>query len=649
MVEYTNNDILAERLSQDSEISSTSPESSDAHHFSEAIITSAKYNVTGYSISDKFVNISTDTITNGDDSTAQAENVKKMPHQVMGVYHEELESLAAEGPSSGTYTDQSEYIESGFTTAQEQATEEEELLQTQDEQKQDKEGELESIEPFSSIEIDSTLTEPNYQKEFNQLEQPIADEHEEHYSPDIVNIDNFTMVNHDYKTEPIAEDMEEELEVEEEKEEPEILQEVEKENVNDAPVIINGQEFSITEAAANGMVVANVRAYDADIPYGDKLTYSITGGNDGAFTIDPDSGQITVADSTKLVHETNNLYSLEITVTDQSGAKDVESISINVTDFFAEFTGSESNDRMYGTSANERFMLGGNSTGYDLVYAGGGDDTAYGQDGTDLLGGDTTSAITTTNLAGDDFLSGGAGNDYVIGEGIYYVTGAGAVGGNDTLYGDEGNDLMFGDSYLGVSSGGEGGDDLIYGGEGNDTIYGEGFYIAGSSSKGGDDVIYGGAGNDTIYGDARVNQGQGGDDTIDGGSGSDSIYAGSGDDNIMFDQYDTIISGGAGTDTLTLQDDSIDLTQFSTITGIDKLNWSDVVENGSVSLDYHTVVQISDSKTLTIDGEAGDTINLTGGNWSLGGIENGYQVYDNNDVKVLVDSDIFNSSGVNIS
>lgn len=201
---------------------------------------------------------------------------------------------------------------------------------------------------------------------------------------------------------------------------------------------------------------------------------------------------------------------------------------------------------------------------------------------------------------------------------------------------------------MGITAGASGGDDVIYGGTGNDTIYGDAYHQIDSTSHGGDDTIYGGAGNDTIYGDAINIQGQGGNDTIDGGSGADRIYAGSGDDVIMFDQYDTIISGGTGDDTLTLQDSTVDLTQFSDITGIDKLNWGEMVTDGSVSLDYNTVVQISDNKTLKIDGEAGDSVNLVDAGWSMGSVENGYQAYTNSDAKVLVDLGIFNASGVDL-
>ncbi len=85
------------------------------------------------------------------------------------------------------------------------------------------------------------------------------------------------------------------------------------ETVNQAPVI-SDQTFSIDENSANGTVVGNVQASDPD---GDILTYSISAGNSlGAFAINTLSGEITVADESKLDFETNPTFNLAIEVTD---------------------------------------------------------------------------------------------------------------------------------------------------------------------------------------------------------------------------------------------------------------------------------------------------------------------------------------------
>ena len=88
--------------------------------------------------------------------------------------------------------------------------------------------------------------------------------------------------------------------------------------VNDiSPVFTNASPtFSIPENATNGTVVSSVSATDGDLP-SDTLTYSIINGNEnGAFAINPATGQITVADSNQLDFETLPLVTLQVRVTD---------------------------------------------------------------------------------------------------------------------------------------------------------------------------------------------------------------------------------------------------------------------------------------------------------------------------------------------
>ncbi len=72
----------------------------------------------------------------------------------------------------------------------------------------------------------------------------------------------------------------------------------------------------------------------------------------------------------------------------------------------------------------------------------------------------------------------------------------------------------------------------ILGGSGHDTITG----------GQGVDVLSGGVGNDSIVGG-------GGNDTIEGGAGADSLDGGIGNDVLSFDNLDTRVFGGDGTDT----------------------------------------------------------------------------------------------------
>lgn len=51
-------------------------------------------------------------------------------------------------------------------------------------------------------------------------------------------------------------------------------------------------------------------------------------------------------------------------------------------------------------------------------------------------------------------------------------------------------------------------------------------------------------------GEKDILNGLGGNDTLDGGAGADQIDGGVGDDIVMFDEADTVLTGGDGHDTL---------------------------------------------------------------------------------------------------
>lgn len=89
-------------------------------------------------------------------------------------------------------------------------------------------------------------------------------------------------------------------------------------NVNEPPVIPEGQFFSVPEDAVAGTLVGTVLAIDPDTntPSG-NLKYSIVSGNvDDAFRISAGSGDIHVQNAAALDAETNPIYGLEIQVVD---------------------------------------------------------------------------------------------------------------------------------------------------------------------------------------------------------------------------------------------------------------------------------------------------------------------------------------------
>lgn len=160
-----------------------------------------------------------------------------------------------------------------------------------------------------------------------------------------------------------------------------------------------------------------------------------------------------------------------------------------------------------------------------------------------------TGAGLMEGTAGDDITDGSSTTDYIFG-----------LGGNDTLSGLEG-------------------DDLINGGEGNDLIHG----------GDGHDILIGGNGTDALYGDA-------------------------GDDAMVYDA-DDVIGGGAGTDTLHLfgNDIHLDLTVIANtkITGIEIIDMTGNGDN-TLALNYTDLLALSDTDTLYVIGNGGDTVTLSG-------------------------------------
>jgi trimeric autotransporter adhesin len=256
------------------------------------------------------------------------------------------------------------------------------------------------------------------------------------------------------------------------------------------------------------------------------------------------------------------------------------------------------------------------SSGDNQLFGKGGDDTIYGVGGQDTLdGGD-----------GDDLLTGGRGGDFLIG-------GA----GNDTLDGGEGFDVArYADDMTGIVVVGGvavgasiGTDHLlsiegVLGGQGDDILAGaeEATFLDGSH---GDDSLSGGGGNDTLVGGF-------GNDTLAGGSGIDTLEADEGDDHLVISNDDFLyVFGGSGVDTLALDGPGFDLD----LTAVDDA-WTAGIEvmdlnaaNGlhKLTLSLTDLLYLSDTDSLTVEGGAADSVEVTTGEWTDGGIARDYHVY----------------------
>ncbi len=98
------------------------------------------------------------------------------------------------------------------------------------------------------------------------------------------------------------------------------------------PVIAAGQSLSVTEDAQTGVVVGSVAATDAD-SIGSLQGWVILAGNaDSVFSIDSNSGEITIADPTRLDFETTASHTLTLLVSDGVNNSANEAVTINIID-----------------------------------------------------------------------------------------------------------------------------------------------------------------------------------------------------------------------------------------------------------------------------------------------------------------------------
>ena len=292
----------------------------------------------------------------------------------------------------------------------------------------------------------------------------------------------------------------------------------------------------------------------------------------------------------------------------------------DTTDDTNEITGTDSSEMLFGTGSGETIDAG---AGHDKVFARGGDDTIRGGEGDDWLFGDGGDD-SIEGGAGHDMLVGGAGDDTIDGgEGHDYIFGdLGGGRGDDTISGGSGDDVLIGGAGDDTLDGGadsdwlEGGtgDDTLTGGSGDDTFLFErdnGNDTITDFANGGDlidlreftqissfaDLAITADGDDVVidlgdYGGGTIrlegtslsdlgaddfvfyrNEGDDGDNRLLGASGDDTLTGGAGDDTLTgYGGDDTFVFGpNDGNDTITDFNecaDAIDLTAFSTITGM---------------------------------------------------------------------------------
>jgi Ca2+-binding RTX toxin-like protein len=102
--------------------------------------------------------------------------------------------------------------------------------------------------------------------------------------------------------------------------------------------------------------------------------------------------------------------------------------------------------------------------------------------------------------------------------------------------------------------------------------------------------------------------------TLDGGLGADVLVAGSGGDTLVFDKADVSILGGVGTDTLVINDPSVDFTQtwaMPVVSGIETVALN-TESPQTLTLNIAAVNRlIGSGTTLTVTGGAEDQVVLS--------------------------------------
>jgi hypothetical protein len=162
----------------------------------------------------------------------------------------------------------------------------------------------------------------------------------------------------------------------------------------------------------------------------------------------------------------------------------------------------------------------------------------------------------------------------------------------------------------GTTVNGSGAGDLLTGTAGNDVLTG----------KGGNDSLNGGAGDDTL-------KGGGGDDFLDGGAGADDLSGGGGADVLVWDFNDINIDGGGGADTLRVGGGDADITTFGgTVTGIEIVDLATDGGANALTLTAQDVLDMSGTDTLTVSGNALDSVDA-GTGWTDGGVSGGNHIY----------------------
>ena len=241
-----------------------------------------------------------------------------------------------------------------------------------------------------------------------------------------------------------------------------------------APTITTQSSVTVSE---NQIAVLNINSTDDVDSEGDGLTYSLSGGADVAlFSIDND-GVLSFKEAPDFEEpddsNRDNIYNVEVTVTDSDDLTATQNLSIRVSDIADNpdtppvddnsivLDLGDGNNRIRLESGNHRITAGsgndniGLGTGVDIVDAGDGNNVIY-----------MTNSNGTND--GDKDILTGTGNDRIrVGSGDDYIN-LGTAGSYDIAFGRGGSDtfvLNQGSGYIIIRDFEQGTDRLEIGGD----------------------------------------------------------------------------------------------------------------------------------------------------------------------------------------
>ena len=125
---------------------------------------------------------------------------------------------------------------------------------------------------------------------------------------------------------------------------------------------INADASMISESVSNGATVG-ITAQASDADSSDSVTYSLSDDAGGRFTIDANTGVVTVADASQLDYESATSHDIEVTATSSDGSISTQTYTINLTDDTSEASVGSISDTNAGSSTISESVSNGETVG----------------------------------------------------------------------------------------------------------------------------------------------------------------------------------------------------------------------------------------------------------------------------------------------